>query len=186
MRVGILTTGDGVTAEPSICPPAPTGIGATPCAGAVTRGAEGGVKTGGAPLLITGDGDVVAKGGAGALGPELMKRAVEPVAAPVAGEHPSRPIATMRCRREPDEEQPRLWIAESRDRPGPVLLFLEAGDFDAAHLFPPRDEAWTQSAVSDCVIDVGERSHQGGCIFSWNRCNRKHNKKTWSGQTGHR
>ncbi len=42
-----------------------------------------------------------------------MKRAVKPVAATVAGEHPSGAIATVRGRRQTDDQNARLWIAKA-------------------------------------------------------------------------
>ena len=50
-----------------------------------------------------------------------MERAVEPIAAAIAGKDPSRAIAAVRRRRQSDDQYARARIAESRQRPGPIL-----------------------------------------------------------------
>src|SRR5207245_8215594 len=52
----------------------------------------------------------------------VVKGVEEPVAAPVAREHPARAVPAVRRGRKPDEEEARARIAEARQRPGPVAL----------------------------------------------------------------
>jgi hypothetical protein len=49
-----------------------------------------------------------------------VERAEEPVAAPVAGEHPARSVAPVRGGRQADQEDARVRIAEAGQRPRPV------------------------------------------------------------------
>ena len=57
-----------------------------------------------------------------------MQRRVEPVAALVAGEDAARPVAAVRRRREPDDQDARRGIAESGNRATPVRPVAEASD----------------------------------------------------------
>jgi hypothetical protein len=51
-----------------------------------------------------------------------VKRAIKPIAATVSRKHAPGAIATVRRRRETDDQQARRWITESGQRLGPISL----------------------------------------------------------------
>jgi hypothetical protein len=89
--------------------------------------------------------------------PRPMQCGPQEVAARVAGEDPPGPVAAVGCRREPDDEDPRVGIAEAGERPAPVRLVAVAGDLLPGDLFPPRDEPRTAPALDDLALELGER-----------------------------
>ena len=70
-----------------------------------------------------------------------VQRGEQEVARRIAGEHPTRPVAAVRRRREPDEQDPRRRVTEPGHRPAPVRLVAEAGDLLDGDGLAPRDEA---------------------------------------------
>src|SRR2546422_1040454 len=92
--------------------------------------------------------------------PVAMQRLVQPITARVSREHAPGAVRSVRRRCEPDDEQPRIRIAEARDRRPPVLPvaklpFLVSGD--AAAIGPQPRAA---RATDDGVVDGGEGSEQ--------------------------
>ena len=81
--------------------------------------------------------------------PDRVHRREQEVARRVAGEHPPGPVAAVRGRRQPDEQDPRVRIAEPRHRPAPVRLVAEARHLLAGDLLPPRDEPRAATARDD-------------------------------------
>ena len=81
--------------------------------------------------------------------PDRVHRREQEVARRVAGEHPPGPVAAVRRRRQPDEQDPRVRIAEPRHRPPPVRLVAEARHLLAGDLLPPLDQPRTQAARDD-------------------------------------
>ena len=78
-----------------------------------------------------------------------MERAEEPVAAPVAGEHPARSVAPVRGGRQPDQEDARVRIAEAGQRPRPVgFPAIAAGRIRGSRLAVAH-EARAESAPDD-------------------------------------
>ena len=59
-------------------------------------------------------------------------------------------------RRETDDQDPGVGIAEARDGPAPVCLVVEAGDLLAGDSLPPRDEARTTAAGDDLGRQIGQ------------------------------
>src|SRR3984957_2749044 len=87
------------------------------------------------PLAIPGR-DAVRPGGEAA----PVERGENEVAAAITGEHPAGPVATVRSRRQADDENGRLLISPAGNRPAPVPLVperLAPGDGD---LLPPLDQ----------------------------------------------
>ncbi len=78
-----------------------------------------------------------------------MKRGPQEITRPVAGEDPPRAVAAVRRRGEPDDEDPRLGIAEAGQRTTPVRLVREARDLLASDSFAPLNEARTAAAGDD-------------------------------------
>jgi len=70
----------------------------------------------------------------------------EPVARPVAGEHPPRAVPAVRGRGQPHDQQPGRGVAEAGDGPGPVVLVTERGPALATDLLPPGDQPGAGSA----------------------------------------
>lgn len=83
----------------------------------------------------------------------------QPIAAAIAGEHAACAIGAMSCGRQPEHDDRRSVVAESRHRPAPVLLVAERGTLGGGDLFPPAHEPWTRTACDDVVEDVGENFH---------------------------
>src|SRR2546430_15948304 len=89
-----------------------------------------------------------------------MQRLVQPITARVSREHAPGAVRSVRRRCEPDDEQPRIRIAEARDRLPPVLpvaklRLLFSGD--AAAMGPQPGAART---ADDGAVDGGDRREQ--------------------------
>ena len=83
----------------------------------------------------------------------LVQRAVKPVAAAVAGKHPTGAIAAMSRRRQTDDQHPRFGIAESGERLGPInLTDISARWFFRASLAPAH-QSRAFPASSDALIE---------------------------------
>src|SRR6059058_1610927 len=85
---------------------------------------------------------------------------LQPAAARVSGEHATGAVRSVRRRCEPDDEQPRIPVAEAGDRLPPVrpvakLTFLVPG-YPAAIGAQPR----AARATDDGVVDGSEGSEQ--------------------------
>ncbi len=106
-----------------------------------------------------------------------MKRGPQEIARPVAGEDSPGPVAAVRRRGEPDDEDPRLGIAEAGQRTTPVRLVREARDLLAGDSFAPLDETRTAAAGDDLgaerleAVDrrtgLGARSRPRQVSFRW-------------------
>jgi hypothetical protein len=57
----------------------------------------------------------------------VVERVEEPVAAPIAREHPTRPVPAVCRRRQPHQKELRIRVAEARQRSRPVVLAVVAG-----------------------------------------------------------
>jgi hypothetical protein len=55
----------------------------------------------------------------------------------------------MSCRSQTNEQQARLRISKTGDRPRPVLLVLKSFYLLPPNFFPPTNETGTTSAVND-------------------------------------
>src|SRR5262245_3977905 len=91
-----------------------------------------------------------------------MQGTIEPVAAAVAGEHATGAVATVRRRRETDDEKARLGIAKTRQRFAPVFLHDEAFDFLPSDLFAPGDQPRAETAADDFALQAEECRGVGG------------------------
>src|SRR5437764_767175 len=67
-------------------------------------------------------------------------RRVEPVAAAVAGEHPSGAVRAVGGRGEADDQNAGVRVTEGRDGPAPVALVGEGAAPLGRHLLAPGDE----------------------------------------------
>ena len=85
-----------------------------------------------------------------------MERGPQEVARRVAGEDAPGPVAAVGRRREPDEQDPRLRVAEPRQRTAPVGLIPESGDLLARDELAPGDEPRAAAADDDLVGQGGE------------------------------
>jgi hypothetical protein len=95
-----------------------------------------------------------ARGPVGETGP--MEGRPQEVAAGVAGEDATRPVAAVRRRGKPDDEDPRVRIAEARQRPAPVRLVAVAADLLAGDRLAPGDEPGASSARDDLGLERGQ------------------------------
>ncbi len=93
--------------------------------------------------------------------PGPVQRGVEPVAAAVAGEHPSRAVRAVRGRGEPHDEDPRVRVAEAGYRTAPVGLVGERGALDLRDLLAPGDQPGTAPALADLPGETRQRGTVG-------------------------
>src|SRR5256886_8207908 len=96
----------------------------------------------------------------------VVERVEEPVAAPVAREHPPRAVAAVRCGREPDEEDARARVTEARQRPRPVALARVPARRRGGDGLPVGDEPWACAAAHDRGVQAVESSLQPGRIVT--------------------
>src|SRR5512143_3751035 len=89
-----------------------------------------------------------------------VQSAVEPVAAAIAGKHSPGAISAVGGRRETDDEQPRLRIAEARQRLGPIGLTLIAARRYLRDPFAPAHQARTFAAANNGLIELSEGHHR--------------------------
>src|SRR5690606_10066309 len=78
---------------------------------------------------------------------------------PVTREHAAGAVAAMGGRREPDDHQTGVRIAEPGDGPPPIVPVAEGRALLAGDLFAPLDEAGTSSAVDHLCPDLFEAVH---------------------------
>lgn len=83
----------------------------------------------------------------------FVQRAKEPIATAVAGKHAAGAIAAVRRRRQADNQQPRLGIAEAGDGLAPIFIFGKAFHFFARHLLAPGDEPRASRAGDDLLLE---------------------------------
>ena len=99
-------------------------------------------------------------GGGGLVGEAgLVKGAVEPLAAAIAGEHPAGAVGSVRRRRQADDQEPCPRVAKVRHRPAPVVASEESlafftGDV-AAILAQPRARLASDDATVELVPGFG-------------------------------
>ncbi len=95
--------------------------------------------------------------------PGAVEGGVQPVAAPVTGEHAPRPVAAVGRGREPDDEDAGVRVAEARRGPAPVRLVGERRAFpDRGHGLPPGDEPRAGPAHRDLRGQRGDVRRGGG------------------------
>lgn len=83
-----------------------------------------------------------------------MQSAEKPITRAIACEHATRAVCPVGSRCEPHHKKLRIGIAESRDRPSPILLVGERGSLGDGDRFAPFDETWTCPTVDDLGRDV--------------------------------
>ena len=94
----------------------------------------------------------------------LEERPEEEVARLVPREDPPGAIAPVRGRREPDDEDPRVWIAERRQRTRPVALAPEALRWRLRRELAPGDQARAAAAGDDVALDPSEAVRGAGSL----------------------
>ena len=67
----------------------------------------------------------------------------------IAGEDPAGPVAAVRGRRQPQQQDPRIRVAEPRQRPAPVRLVAEPRDLLDGDPLAPLDQPRTPPARDD-------------------------------------
>src|SRR5512135_30374 len=90
----------------------------------------------------------------------VVKRAVKPIAAAVAGEHPSGAIAAMGRWREADDQHASVWIAKARQRLCPVALAGITSRRVLSRTFTPAHQARASPAAGDPAVQFVERAHR--------------------------
>src|SRR5215475_3834445 len=91
----------------------------------------------------------------------VVERAKEPIAAPIAGEHAARAIATMSGRRQTHDEHARARIAESGQWLRPVLLTSISLRRVRRHRLAVTNEARTQPTRDDSIDEPPEARRNG-------------------------
>jgi hypothetical protein len=87
----------------------------------------------------------------------LVEDGEEEVARPITGEYPARAVASVRRRREADDHDARLWIAEAGNRFRPVTLARIARWRMARRFLAPPDQARAEHALHDLGVDPLQR-----------------------------
>ncbi len=94
-----------------------------------------------------------------------VKCGEEPVAGPVAGEDSARSIAAVRPGRKSADENARLWVPESGDRPPPVFVVSVGGTLLARDVFAPCHKAHTAPAMHDLFVQLFQaRPHTSAAV----------------------
>src|ERR1039458_6949687 len=75
----------------------------------------------------------------------------QPVAGPVAGEHPAGAIGTVGRRRQTYEQDPCCRVAETGNRTTPIVLVHKRGSLFDSHLFAPLDQTGAAATGHDLV-----------------------------------
>ena len=88
--------------------------------------------------------------------PDAVEGGEEEVAAPVAGEDASRPVAAVLRRREAEEQDASAGVAESGDRAGVIRLAAEAGRRVRGSVLAPGNQARAGAAGADLGGQRGE------------------------------
>jgi hypothetical protein len=90
-----------------------------------------------------------------------VKGGEEKVPRAVPREDPARAVGAVSSRRQADDQQPGLRVAEARHGTPPILLISEALDPDAGHRLAPASKARTSLARDDVASDTrqGISSH---------------------------
>jgi len=90
---------------------------------------------------------------------EPVQGAVEPIAAAVSGEHPSRAVATVRRRCETHDQQTGLDVPEAGDGFPPIRPAVETTRFAMCDLLTVGHEAGTPVTGDDGVMQDREAGH---------------------------
>ena len=108
-----------------------------------------------------------------------MERCEQEVAGTVAGENAARAITPVRCRREPEQEYPRLRIPEAWEGPPPVALARIGCARRRRDRLPIGDKARAAPALNDPRLKPRQRldiphpadSHREGPVraYAWSR-----------------
>jgi hypothetical protein len=91
-----------------------------------------------------------------------MERREQERARPISREDPTGPIPAMGRGREADDQDPRVRIAEARDRTSPVLLVGVPRDLLARDVLAPRDQTRALPAHHDLGRHQVERATADG------------------------
>ena len=83
----------------------------------------------------------------------FVQRAKKPVARRVAGENATGAIAAVRGGREAENEQPRIFVAEARNRSAPINPVAKLAFFFARDALAIFDESRAKCAANDARVD---------------------------------
>src|SRR5262249_39836544 len=86
--------------------------------------------------------------------PGAVQAGVEPVAALVARENATRPVAAVRRRRQADDQHARSRITEARNRPPPVAPAAETRDALSRHPLAMGDEPRAATAADEACLEA--------------------------------
>jgi len=89
--------------------------------------------------------------------PRVVERVEEPVAAAIAGEHAAGSVAAVGRRRQPDQEEAGVGIAEARQGPRPVGLATETPRRRRRHGSAMGDQAGAPPAPHDLRVQTRQR-----------------------------
>ena len=78
-----------------------------------------------------------------------MKCCIQPITATIAGKHSPGAIAAVSGRCQPDDQQPRLTVAECCKRFGPIVLAHESARRINRTGFAPANQPWTSAATDN-------------------------------------
>ena len=92
-----------------------------------------------------------------------MQSAVEPIAAAIPCENSAGPIAAMRRRCKPNDQQPCLGITEAGKRSRPIFFFAVPARRLCRNRFAPAHKTGTATAANNPRIELLECSHAMTC-----------------------
>jgi hypothetical protein len=99
---------------------------------------------------------VFSRPGVGLIGPPVsIQRMVQPIAAGVAGEYPTGPVAPVSRGCQTDDQKARVGVAKTGHRPPPILLVGELPFASAGHLGAMRPESRAELASADPIRQAG-------------------------------
>src|SRR5256712_12005327 len=78
-----------------------------------------------------------------------VQSAIHPCPAPISGKRATRPVASVGCRSQADNENPRIGIAKSRNRAPPVIPVAEGRAFRPGDLLAVSNEPRTLAACNN-------------------------------------
>src|ERR1700722_6033043 len=99
----------------------------------------------------------------------VVHRSVQEIAGAVAGEHPSGAIGAVSGRSEPQNQQVRVGISESRDRLAPVFPVEEGAALLASHGFAVTHQPRAFAAGHNLFVNLKQRVQvEILCAQKWN------------------
>ena len=86
----------------------------------------------------------------------FIEGVVKEIAGSITGKDSPRAVAAVRCRRQPNDEEFRPWVAEARNGLSPVFPVMVHPPFFAGDFAAMLDQPWAESAPNHPLLEDGE------------------------------